>query len=440
MAWFRWVMLLAAFGWLAANGGAVLVAAAPEAAAPGDEWDAGDLAPVRPAAEDWPWWRGPNFDNIAAGSPAPPIRWNDTENVIWKADVPGRGHGSPCLWGGRLFLPTADEDAQAQFLLCYDRDTGQKLWQTQVHRGGFMRMNPKNSHASSTPACDGQRVFMPFMVQNGIWLTAMDFDGKIVWQRKLGAFQTMHGFAASPVVYGSLVIVVADAVQGSFIAAVHRRTGEGVWRIDRPNYRLGTYASPAVGHVAGRDQLLIQGPYKVFSYDPASGSPLWTCDGPNESTCSTVSFDRQCVYASAGFPKRNLMCIRGDGAGDVTATRIVWMKKDNTAYVPSLLLADGLLYMVEDEGKTTCFEAATGQVVWEAKLRGAFSSSPVLAGGHIYVVNEAGVMFVFKPGRKFELVAQNDLADGGFATPVISRGRIYLRTLHRLYCLGRADR
>jgi hypothetical protein len=96
--------------------------------------------------------------------------------------------------------------------------------------------------------------------------------------------------------------------------------------------------------------------------------------------------------------------------------------------------------MVEDEGKTTCFEAATGQVVWEAKLRGAFSSSPVLAGGHIYVVNEAGVMFVFKPGRKFELVAQNDLADGGFATPVISRGRIYLRTLHRLYCLGRADR
>jgi hypothetical protein len=250
----------------------------------------------------------------------------------------------------------------------------------------------------------------------------------------------MHGFAASPVLYRSLVIVVSDAVRGSFIAAVHRRTGEVVWRINRPDYNLGTYASPAVGRIAGRDQLLIQGPYKVFSYNPATGDPLWTCDGPNESTASTVSFDGELVYASAGFPKRNLLCVRADGSGDVTKTHAVWMKEGNTAYVPSLLLADGLLYMVEDEGKVTCFEAKTGQVIWEAKLRGNFSSSPVLAGGHIYVVNEAGVTHVLKPGRKFEPVAENNLADGGFATPVICGGRIYLRTLHYLYCLGEPRR
>jgi len=440
MVFFRWAIVVAVLGSLAATGGAVLAAAAPEAKAPGNAQAAPGLSPVRPAADDWPWWRGPNFDNIAAAPQDPPVRWSATENVIWKADVPGRGHGSPCLWGRRLFVPTADEDAQVQYVLCYDRDTGQKLWQTEVHRGGFVRMNPKNSHASSTPACDGERVFMPFAVQKAVWLTALDVGGGIVWQKCLGAFQSMHGFAASPVLHGTLVIVVVDALQGSFIAAVDRQTGEAVWRIDRPDYRLGTYASPAVGRIAGRDQLIIQGPYKVFSYDPATGDPLWTCDGPNESTVSTVSFDQQFVYAAAGFPKRNLMCIRGDGAGDVTATKVVWMKKDNTAYVPSLLLADGLLYMVADEGKTTCFAAATGQVVWETKLRGAFSSSPVLAGGNIYVVNEVGVMFVFKPGRKFELVAENDLADGGFATPVISGGRIYLRTFHRLYCLGKPKR
>jgi outer membrane protein assembly factor BamB len=150
-----------------------------------------------------------------------------------------------------------------------------------------------------------------------------------------------------------------------------------------------------------------------------------------------VSFDREFVWASAGFPKRNLLCIRGDGAGDVTPTNVVWRKDGNTAYVPSLLVADGLLYMVEDEtGKVTCLEAGTGQGVWQSRLRGAFSSSPVLAGGRIYAVNEAGVTFVLKAGRRFEPVAENDLADGGFATPVISRGRIYLRTLHHLYGLG----
>ena len=417
----RWLLALALVG---------VLAEWADAAA----WD--DLSPVRPAADDWPWWRGPNFDNIAAAQ-APPLRWSATENVAWKADVPGRGHGSPVLWGGRIFLPTADEKERVQYGLCYDRDSGKKLWQTEIHRGGFMPMNPKNSHASATPACDGERVFMPFIAQGGIWLSALDFEGKIAWQKKLGAFHSKHGFAASPVLWKSLVIVVADAVKDSFIAAAHRKTGEVLWRIDRPSYNLGTYASPTVGRIAGRDQLLIQGPYKVFSYDPATGQPLWTCDGPNESTCSTVNYDAERVYAAAGFPKKNLMCIRADGKGDVTKTHVVWMKEGNMAYVPSLLLADGLLYMVEDEGRVTCFEAGTGQAVWQTRLRGAFSSSPVLAGGRIYVVNEAGVTYVFKPGRAFELLAQNDLGDGGFATPVICGGRIYLRTLHRLYCLGR---
>jgi outer membrane protein assembly factor BamB len=106
------------------------------------------------------------------------------------------------------------------------------------------------------------------------------------------------------------------------------------------------------------------------------------------------------------------------------------------AYVPSPLLADGLLYMVEDSGRVYCFTADTGEEVWTAELEGQFSSSPVLADGHVFVANEDGMCFVFKAGRRFELVAKNDLADGGFATPVICDGRIYLRTLHALYCLA----
>ena len=393
--------------------------------------------PVKPAAEDWPWWRGPNFDNIAAEQQDLPLRWSKTENVVWKTDVPGRGHGSPCLWGDRLFLPTADDEAGTLSILCTDRSSGRELWRTEIHRGGLMRMHPKNSHASATPACDGRYVFMPFIAQRAIWLTAVDFDGKIVWQKRLGDFESMHGYGSSPQLYESLVIVVSDSVSDSFLTAVDRRTGEIVWRTERADYRLGTYASPIAGRVAGRDQLLIHGPHKVFSYDPATGKLLWTCDGPCESTASTISFSENLVYASGGFPKKQLLCIRADGSGDVTDSHVVWMKKGRMAYVPSLLLADGLLWMVEDRGGATCFDAATGEEIWKTRLAGNFSSSPVLAAGHIFVVNEAGVMYVFKAGRSFQLIAKNDLSDGGYATPVISRGRIFLRTLHHLYCLAK---
>lgn len=396
-----------------------------------------DLASVQPAEDDWPWWRGPNLDNVSGAPQDPPVRWSDTENVIWKVDVPGRGHGSPCIWGDRIYLPTADDQAEAQYVLCHDRAGGDKLWQREVHSGGFMRSHRKGSHASSTPACDGQHVFIPFMIQNGIWLTALDLDGTIAWQTKLGEFKPVHGFAASPLVYKSLVIVQADSAQGSFLSAVDRGGGEVVWKIERPDYKLGSYASPTVGHVAGRDQLLTHGPYRVYSYEPATGRLLWTCDGPSELTSNTMSLGRELVYSSGGYPRKSLLAIRADGSGDVTDTHVAWTKKNNTAYVTSMLLDDDLLYMVEDGGQASCFEALTGKVIWQAELDGDFSSSPVLAGGHVYVVNEAGVVHVFKSGQKFELVATNDLFDGGFATPVICGGRIYLRTLQHLYCLGK---
>lgn len=420
---FRWLPVVASLSFLA---GHCIAAPLPD-----------DLPPIRLSADDWPWWRGPKLDNIAPAPQTPPTRWTLTENVIWKSDVPGRGHGSPTIWGDRIFLPTADEETQAQCVLCFDRSGGKKLWQTEIHRSGFPKKHSKNSFASPTPACDGERIFMPFVAEDGFWLASLDLDGKIVWNKRLGDFRSMHGYGASPVFYKSLAIVVADHVQGSFITAVHRRTGEVFWRTSRDDYRLGTYASPSIGKVAGREQLFIQGPFKVFSYDPASGKLLWTCDGPSESTCSNVSFDEERVYASAGFPKRNFLCIRADGSGDVTKTHVVWRRDGNCAYVPSLLLADDLLYMAVDGGKLTCFEAKTGQVVWDEKVRGVFSASPVLAGGHIYLPSEAGVTLVFKAGRQFELVAENDLADGGFATPVILDGRIYLRTLHHLYCIGK---
>jgi outer membrane protein assembly factor BamB len=396
-------------------------------------WDV--LPEVRPATTDWPWWRGPARDNKAQPDQDPPLVWSETEHVIWKSDVPGRGHGSPCLWGNRIFLASADEQAQTQQVLAYERETGKQLWQREIHRGGFMRMHPKNTHASVTPACDGQRVFVAFMVQGGIWATALDLDGSVLWQRKTSPFNSLHGYAPSPLIYKSLVIVPADNPGPNFLTALRRDTGEVVWRVRRTDYQ--SFSSPIVARIAGRDQLIVMGPHEVSSYDPATGGRLWYCAGPTKEQAATAAFDDRNVYASAGFPDKRILAIRADGLGDVTKTHLLWTLPKNGSFIPSPLVVDGLLYVVNDHGLAMCLDPKSGETVWTEKLRGEFSASPVLLGDKIFLPNEDGLMYIFKTGRRYEEVAANGLKDGGFATPVICAGRIYLRTLHYLYCLGK---
>lgn len=430
--------LLITVGFGPSPGGVARAAAPPagfEEVTPPEGADRAELPAPQPADDDWPWWRGLSRDNKARPGQSPPLEWGPTENVVWKSEVHGRGHGSPCLWGDRIFLATADDKAQTQSVLCFDRKTGKQLWQTEVHRGGFMHNHAKGSHASVSPACDGQRVFVSFMVQQGVWATALDFQGKIVWQKKVAPFKSLHGYGPSPLVYRSLVIVPADNPGPNFLAALRRDTGEVVWRIRRMDYQ--SFASPNVGRIAGREQLLVMGPKEVSSYDPANGKRIWHAAGPTLEHAATAVFDDQTVYASAGFPDRRLYAIRADGTGDVTDTHIQWRLMKDGSFVPTPLLHEGLLYVVNDRGLAMCLNAKTGETVWSHKLDGGFSASPVLVGDKLFVPNEAGKMFIFKTGRKFEMVAENDLKDGGFASPVVCGGRIYLRTLHALYCLGK---
>ena len=167
--------------------------------------------PITFAATDWPWWRGPNRNGIAAADQKPPTRWSETENVLWKSPVPGRGHGSPTVVGDQVFLATADHEREVQSVLCYHRQTGERLWQTEIHRGAFATNgNAKSSLASSSVASDGQRIFINFLHDGAVYTTALSRDGKQLWQTKITDYILHQGFASSPAVYQSLVIVSAD--------------------------------------------------------------------------------------------------------------------------------------------------------------------------------------------------------------------------------------
>ncbi len=389
-------------------------------------------------AEDWPQWRGIRHDGIADSAKMPPLKFSATEKVRWSVPIPGRGHGSPTIHGQNIFLATADEKSRTQSLICIDRDTGKVIWERVVHRDGFpKKSNKKASNASSTPACDGRSVFISFLHAGAVYTTAFDLKGKQLWQTKITDYILHQGFATSPAIYQSLLIVSADNKGGGAVCGLKRTDGSVVWRIDRPKYP--NYASPVICRINDLDQLIFQGCNLVSSYDPANGKKRWQVKGATTECVSSIVTDGVHVFTSGGYPRNHVCAMKADGSGEV-----VW-ENISRVYVPSMLVRDGYLFAVMDNGNAMCWQSDTGQQMWKERLNRTTSASPVMVGDRIYAVDEQGNFSVFKADPKsFKVLAKNKLGDQVFATPVICGGRIYARVAEmgggvrqeKLYCIG----
>lgn len=393
--------------------------------------------PIKVAPGDWPWWRGPTGDGIARADQAPPLHWSESQNVLWKAPVPGRGHGSPTVVGDQVFLLAADEMREVQSVICYDRKAGQELWKKDLHHGGLAKENKKSSHASASAACDGERLFVNFEHEGAIYATALDRRGNPLWQKKISDFVTHQGFGASPALYQSLVLFSADNKGGGAIAALDRASGEVVWKKERPN--KPNYTSPIVLRASGRDQLVFTGCDLVSSFDPLTGKKLWETGGATTECVTSTVTDGQLVFTSGGYPRNHVSAVRADGSG-----KIAW-DHPLRVYVPSMLVRDGHLYAVTDAGVAMCWKCETGEEVWKSRLSGEFTASPVMVGANIFATNETGTTFIFKADPQgFERIAENRLGDEVYSSPAICGSRIYTRVaFHRngrreelLYCLA----
>lgn len=389
------------------------------------------------SAKDWPWWRGPDRNGEASGDQKPPTEWSTSKNVLWKAPIAGRGHGSVAIVGNRIFLQTADESSGAQMVVCIDRSNGSQLWSTTVHPNGGMRKNNKSTAASSTPACDGERVFVSFPNNGSLVTTALDLNGKQLWQTKICDYIEHQGYGSSPALYQSLVLVSADNKAGGAIAALDRKSGDIVWRRERP--QLPNYPSPIVLNVAGKDQLIMTGCDKVTSLNPLSGETYWEVDGATTECVTSTVTDGSRIFTSGGYPKNHMSAVMADGSG-----KKAW-ENDSRLYVPSLVIRNGYLYGVLDAGIAVCWKADSGEEVWKARLGGTFSSSPVLVGDKIYATSEVGDTFIYRAApAKFEQLGKCKLGDEVLSTSVICDSRIYYRAALQvdgkreefLYCLG----
>jgi len=394
-------------------------------------------AAVDPAS-DWPAWRGPTRDGMAAPGQEPPIRWSETEGILWKVPVPGRGHGSPTLQGERIYLATADPGKRSQSILCLERSTGKQVWQTEVHpHSADAGKHANSSAASSSVATDGDRLYINFLNGGAVHTTALNGQGKILWQQKVCDFVVHQGFASSPVIHESLVLVSADHRGGGRIAALARKTGEIIWSEARP--KLPNYTTPAILQVAGRTQMVLAGCNLITSLDPATGKKLWEVTGSTEECVATAVTDGERVFTSGGWPRNHTVALQADGSG-----KMAW-QNTTRVYVPSMIAKAGHLYAVTDAGIAVCWKSDTGVELWKERLGGDFFASPVMVGERIYASNLGGKTFVFEATpQHFKLLAQNQLGDEAYASPAIAGGRIYLRVARRgeprqefLYCVGK---
>lgn len=397
-----------------------------------------DAAEVDPKT-DWPAWRGPHGTGVAEPDQEIPLSWSKTENVVWKTPVPGRGHGSPTIVGSRVLLQTADEENEIQSVLCYDRETGEQLWKQDVHTGGMDRKgNKKASQASSSVTCDGTKLYVNFLNRDAIYTTALDLEGKRLWQTKVSAFETHQGFGSSPTLYKNLVFVTTDSKAGGVVAALDRESGKIIWSEDRP--KQPNYTSAVVLKTAGKDQLLVSGCDLVSSFEPLTGKKLWEVPGATTECVTNMVTDGERVFVTGGYPRNHVQAVRADGSGKTD-----W-ENGTRVYVPSMIVHDGYLYAIQDAGVATCWNSETGKEMWSERIGGTFSASLVLVGDTLLSTNESGETHLWRANpKKYEKVGKNKLGDEVFATPSVCGGRIYLRVVEKsgdqrqemLYCMGK---
>ena len=387
-------------------------------------------------AEPWPGWRGPRGDGTCIEQGVP-IDW-DPAGALWKTELPGHGHASPIVWGDRVYTVTANPATRDRILLCLDRMSGKILWQQTVVKGPLEKLHKENSYASSTPFTDGKRVYVTFRVGDEIFVAAHDLaTGRQLWRVRPGTHVGEWGFSNAPVLFKDMVIIDGDGKGDSFLIALSSADGQTIWRNNRTQKGI-SYSAPFIRELAGRTQLIQCGNRCVTSFNPDTGEPIWTVDGPSDEFVGTpVYSDRSgLVFVSSSWPKQILLAIRPDGTGNVTESHVVWSDRKGAPYVPSLIVSGDFLLSVNRGGTAFCYEAATGEVFWQEKL-GRHHASPVLVDGRVFFINDKGQINVIKPGREYECVATYELGEKCYASPAISDGQVFLRGFQHLFCFGR---
>jgi len=388
-------------------------------------------------ARYWSRWRGPSGQGIVKSGKYTD-KWSPTEHVKWKSAVPGRGHSSPIVWGDRIFLTTEYDEGARLSMLAFNRTTGKQLWETFVPTKGVEHVYPKNSRASATAVTDGKLVYASFGTHG---IAAFEFNGKLAWHTPVGQLNNYHGSAGSPILHNGRIILYQDhrgtESTGSFVAAYDKTTGKEVWKT--PRVETTGWGTPIVIRAGDREELIVSSQRKVYAYDPATGKELWTVGGLTFEVIPTPVVAEGLVICSSGRQGPTI-AIRPGGSGDVTQTHVAWSSPKGSPFVPSGVVVDSILYLVNDiQSVLTAHDVKTGEVLYQGRLgvakKEGFSASPIAFDGKVFFTNDDGETFVLKAGREFNLLHVNQLGEQTLASPALVDGKWYFRTASSLVAI-----
>jgi outer membrane protein assembly factor BamB len=422
-------------------------------------------------AQNWPTFRGPNGSGIADARPLP-VTWDGEKsvNILWKTLVPGLGHSSPAIWGERIFLtsaissaekahhnpkdagidPSTDASMHQWQVHSLDKRSGKILWTRTAHQGvPKVKRHVKATQANATPATNGRIVVAAFGSE-GVY--AYDMDGTLLWKQDVGILDPGYagqpelswGFASSPIIYEHLVILQCDKQQDSFIVAFNIADGSRAWLTRRDD--IPAWSTPVIYKGTTRTELVTSGSLFYRGYDPLTGRELWRLRDDSQVKVPSPVVAHDLFYLSGGNPRgREFYVARPGASGDIsppageTPTRqVAWRKSRGSSYTPTPLVYGDYLYICNDNGVLTVYNAHTGAQIYQHRIgttNSTFSASPIASGGRVYFSSEDGEVFVIKAGPTYELLSVNRMGEPLMATPAASDGIIVMRGQRHLFAV-----
>jgi outer membrane protein assembly factor BamB len=404
-------------------------------------------------AQEWARFRGPNGSGISHAKTIP-TKIADTD-LNWKIQLPGSGVSSPVLWGERVFVTCTGDKAGGISVLCLSAKEGKTLWKRDFPLTPFPR-HTFNSFASSTPAVDADRLYVVWNEPDHYFLTALDHEGKTIWQRDFGPYVSQHGCGASPILCDDKLILANSQDDPEFaegpkpdtrtgkssIIAVNAKTGETAWEIPRRS-TVVCYSTPCLFEPKGGRRALISNSASqgISALDPQTGKVLWEYDKAfDKRSVSSPVVAGDLIFGSCGSGGggNKVVAIKAPAGNSSAKPQVAYEIKKSASYVPTPVIMNGLAWLCSDAGIVTCFNPATGEIRYQERIGGNYLASPIWVDGRLFCVSKTGEILVIEASDKFNLLHRFPLNDPCESTPAVGANRLFVRTERYLWSFGGA--
>ena len=400
--------------------------------------------------KNWTHFRGSELNGLATGENIP--LKIDSSTMKWKTKIHDSGYSSPVIYDNQIWVTTAKADGKELYAVCLDFLTGKIIYDIRVFTPVEIEgKHSTNTYASPTPCIEKGFVYVHYGNMGTACINTS--NGSIVWKRTDFKCKHVQGPASSPILYKNLLILHFEGVDVRYIVALDKSNGEIIWKTDRPEepYKplpeIGrkAYITPLILKIKGRDMMISNGSAVCIAYDPNSGKEIWRVVNGAESTIAMPFSENGIVYSYSGFTERTdgkkfteLMAINPDGNGDITASKVIWKKREELSRNQCLtpVIKDGLIYTVNTRNIMMCIDTKTGKEIWSKHVTSNYDASPLYINGNIWFFSVRGETLVIKAGREYEVIAQNQMDSGIWATPAVLRNSMILRTQKYLYMIG----